>query len=102
MGITPEELRKMGAAYPLSHPARASIIKLLKKEGKAYIAQLAEELGLSERLISFHLSVLSSGGFVESEYGLSNPGKNPPRVVRYYHLTEKVDETLREFLAALT
>lgn len=100
MGLTPKELEKMGALYPLSHPARASIIKLLKSQGRAYIAQIARKLGLSERLVSFHLSVLSGGGFVESEYGLSNPGKNPARVVRYYSLTEKVDKTLNEFLDA--
>ena len=99
MTLTHEELQKMGAIYPLSHPARASIIKMLKKEGKAYIAQIAKNLGFSERLVSFHLSVLSSGNFVESEYALSNPSKNPPRVVRYYHLTDKVDKALAEFIA---
>ena len=101
MAITREELATIGAAYPLSHPARASIIKFLKKEDKAYIAQIGKALGLNERLVSFHLSVLSSGGFVQSEYGLSNPSTNPPRAVRYYRLTEKVDKTLDEFRAAL-
>ncbi len=99
MVLTHEELQKMGSIYPLSHPARASIIKMLKKEGKAYIAQIAEALGISERLASFHLSVLHSRGFVESEYGLSNPSKNPPRVVRYYYITDKVDKALDEFIA---
>lgn len=99
MALSQDELRKMGAIYPLSHPARASIVKLLKKEGKAYIAQIAKALGLSERLVSFHLSVLHSNGFVESEYALSNPSTNPPRVVRYYSLTGKVDKALDEFIA---
>ncbi len=101
MKITQKEFEEVGAAYPLSHPARASIIKFLKKEKKAYITQIAKALELNERLISFHLSVLSKGGFAESEYGLSNPSTNHPRAVRYYHLTEKVDKTLNEFLAAL-
>lgn len=98
MALNQAELKKMGAIYPLSHPARASIVKLLKKKGKAYPAQIARDLGLSERLISFHLSVLRSSKFVDSEYALSNPSKNPARVVRYYHLTDKVDSALADFI----
>lgn len=95
------KVRMPRGAYVLSHPVRAAIIEGLKKKQKAYIAQVANELGLSERLVSFHLSILSTAGFVESEYGLSNPRGTPPRAVRYYHVTPKVDEVLNEFVAAL-
>jgi len=88
-------------AYVLSHPVRTAIIEILKKKQKAYIAQIAKELGLSERLVAFHLSILSTAGFVVSEYGLSNPQATPPRAVRYYHLTSKVDKVLKQFVAAL-
>jgi len=95
------DVKGASGVYVLSHPVRAAIIKVLKKKDSAYIAQIAKELNLSERLISFHLSILSTGGFVESEYALSNPMTAPPRVVKYYRLTPKVDETFGEFAAAL-
>lgn len=97
--------RKIGksstSVYVLSHPVRAAIIQVLREKERAYIAQIAQELGLEDRLVSFHLSVLSTSGFVESEYGLSNPQVQPPRAVRYYCLTPKVDKALREFTEAL-
>ena len=95
-----KEIEEFNGAYILSHPVRAAIVKFLRKEGKAYISQIAKALGLSERLISFHLSMLSSAGFVESEYGLANPG-NPPKAVRYYWLTPKVNETLGKLVESL-
>lgn len=90
----------LGGAYTLSHPARAAIVALLRKKKKAYPAEIARELELSERLVSFHLSMLSGAGFVASEYALSNPG-NPPRVVKYYRLTDKVDEAIERLVKEL-
>ncbi len=98
MTINDQELIRLRRAYVLSHPARASIVKVLRKVGKAYIRQIAQTLELSDRLVSFHLSMLTSEGFVKSEYGLSNPEKNPPRVVRYYELTDGVSQVLKELL----
>lgn len=96
-----DEMVHLGGAYTLSHPARAKIVKFLKKQQPAYIRQIAEGVRLSDRLVSFHLSMLSTGEFVESEYGLSNPETNPPRMVKYYRLTPKVDDTLRTFVSEL-
>lgn len=93
-------LEEFGGAYVLSHPVRAAIIRLLKSKGEMYTSKIAEELGFSERLTAFHLSMLTSAGFVDSEYRLTNPEK-PPRVARFYRLTPKVDETLKKFVAAL-
>ena len=90
-------IHSLGDVYTLSHPVRASIIRFLKTQGKGYPAQIARNFGLSERLVSFHLSILSKGDFVTSEYALSNPAKNPSRVVRYYSSTEKVEKTLKKF-----
>lgn len=95
------KVRTSSGVYVLSHPVRRAVIEVLKKKQKAYIAQIANELGLSGRLVTFHLSILSTAGFVESEYGLSNPRGTPPRAVRYYHVTPKVDKVLNEFVAAL-
>jgi len=65
-----------------------------------YTSQIAAKLGLSERLIAFHLSMLSSAGFLESEYRLTNPG-NLPRVARYFRVTGKVRTALDELCKAL-
>lgn len=92
-----ELIQKTSGAYIISHPVRASIIKLLRKHQEMYISKMAKTLGVSERLAAFHLSMLASGGFVDSEYRLANPG-SPPRVVRYYRLTQKVDKTLNSFI----
>ncbi|MEA1872492.1 MAG: winged helix-turn-helix domain-containing protein [Chloroflexota bacterium] len=94
-------IKGASGVYVLSHPVRAAIVKVLRRKGNAYIAQIARELALSERLVSFHLSILATAGFVESEYALSNPVTAPPRVVKYYRLTPKVDETFSQFVAAL-
>jgi len=96
-----KEMEKFGGAYILSHPVRAVIIKFLKREKAAYTSQIAEALGFSPRLVGFHLSMLLGAKFVESEYRLTNPATNPPRVARYYRLTPKVDDTLRTFVDAL-
>ncbi len=95
-----EEIEKSTGAYILSHPVRAAIIRLLRREEEMYTTKIAGILGLSDRLTAFHLSMLTSAGFVDSEYRLTNPG-NPPRIARYYRLTPKVDETLRAFVEAL-
>ena len=92
---------RISSAYVLSHPIRTAIIKILREKGEAYPAQIAKELGLSERLVTFHLSVLSSAELVKSRYGLTNPVKSPPRAVRYYRATSKVDEAVDEFAASL-
>jgi len=95
------KVRTSSGAYVLSHPVRRAVIEVLQRKDRAYIAQIANELGLSARLVTFHLSILSTSGFVESEYGLSNPRETPPRAVRYYQVTPKVDKVLNEFVASL-
>ena len=89
-----------GGAYVLSHPVRANIIRLLKKEGEMYTSKIAKVLGFSDRLLAFHLSILASNGFIESEYRLTNP-EQPPRVARYYKVTGRVEAILEEFVASL-
>lgn len=101
MKVSEGELIRLRRGYVLSHPARASIVKFLRKSVRAYIRQIAKGLGLSDRVVSFHLSMLASEGFVKSEYGLSNPGADPSRVVRYYELTDEVNKVLEQLLAEL-
>jgi len=94
------QMQKLSGAYTLSHPIRASIVKLLRQNEEMYVSKVAKELGISERLAAFHFSMLSSAGFVTSQYRLANPG-SPPRVVRYYRLTSKVDQTLKDFIEVM-
>lgn len=94
-----KEMAELSGAYILSHPVRVSIVRLLRENKKMYTTKIAKALGLSDRLIAFHLSMLTTGGFVTSTYGKANP-PNPPRIVRYYELTEKVDQTLDDFIKA--
>ena len=101
MTVNREEIARLRRGYVLSHPARVSIVKYLRQLKRAYIRQIAQALGLSDRLVSFHLSMLASERLVKSEYGLSNPGTNPPRVVRYYELTDEVNQVLADLLADL-
>ena len=101
MKMGERELEEFSGAYILSHPVRAAIVRLLRKEKTAYTSQIAKALGFSERLVSFHLSMLLRAKFVESEYRLTNPVTSPPRVARYYRLTPKVDDTLSKFVDAL-
>ncbi len=100
MKVERKEMEEFEGAYVLSHPVRAAITKLLKKEGAMYTSKIAKTLDFSDRLIAFHLSMLASAGFVESNYQLTNPG-TPPRIARYYSLTDKVDKTLAEFMASM-
>lgn len=95
-----KRLEDFGGAYVLSHPVRAAVVKLLRKEGEMYTRKIAERLGLSDRLVAFHLSMLTSAGFVNSDYRITAT-MSPPRVARYYRLTPKVDETLDKFTLAL-
>lgn len=82
-------------AYVLMHPTRYQIIQILKEaEGPLYIAQIADKLQIDDKLASFHLSVLSKHGFVQSEFRLENPPRGGPKALKYYTLTEKVDQTL--------
>jgi DNA-binding transcriptional ArsR family regulator len=80
--------------YIMAHPMRAKIIQTLIKAGKAmYIAQIADEIGVDRKLVSYHLLTLLQHGIVSGRYALRG---GPPRdeegrpiIVRYYELTPK-------------
>ena len=101
-----EEIVNLG--YILSHPTRLRIIKVLKESDPAerpeglYIAEIARRLGdLNPKLVSFHLSMLAQYGFVESHFGLANPG-NAPVAVKYYKTTPKLDDILSKYGEIIT
>ncbi len=89
------EMEELKLSHFLTHPVRLKIIFTLRRLGKSYIGQIARETGFSEELIGFHIASLAQHGFLHSEYGLNHTTK-PPRAVKYFHLTEKVDQTLKD------
>ena len=94
---------EIGEIYMLSHPTRNSIARNIMKHGNkgCYPSKLSVELEQSRELISFHLLKMENAGLIEGEYGLKNPGKDMPRVVKYYKLTKRgksAYEKLRKIL----
>jgi predicted ArsR family transcriptional regulator len=87
--------------YVLMQPTRQKIIRELKAAGEPlYIQQIADKIGESARNVSFHLATLAERGFVDGEYReIQAPTPNPGlgKAAKFYHLTEKYDETVRRF-----
>ena len=82
----------------LLYPTRYDIYLTLKNSTEPlYPAKIAQMLGISRKLASFHLSTLEEHGFATSEYGLSSP-MSPPKAVRYYTLTDKGERIIQNFI----
>ena len=64
MGCRLEELARLLDA--LGHPIRLRIVAFLAQRGEAYLAEIAEALGVSRALAKVHLKKLESAGVVES------------------------------------
>jgi len=61
------ELEKLARLLDaLGHPLRLRIVALLWERGEAYLAEIAEALGVSRALAKVHLRKLESAGVVES------------------------------------
>lgn len=100
ISVRKEKLVKF--AHVMMHPLRYQIVRKLKGAKKPlYIAQIAKDLGVNRKLISFHLSTLLQNGLVEGEYRLSRElasGKSgKPVVVNYYKLTKKAERIISLF-----
>lgn len=80
------KIESLSSAYVMAHPVRATIINYLRANPGAYIAQIARVFGVNERVIAFHISMLSTAGCLTSEYGFT---ENPKRIVRRYQIDEK-------------
>ncbi|MFQ6134312.1 MAG: hypothetical protein ACE5KU_00665 [Nitrososphaerales archaeon] len=87
-----KEIEELKLSHYLTHPVRLKIILTIRRLGKSYIGQIARETGFSEELIGFHVASLAQLGFLHGEYGLNRSCK-PPRAVKYFYLTDKVDQT---------
>ena len=60
-----KHLEKISKA--LANRRRLAILKFLKRNGKAPVAEIAEEIGISFKSTSKHLIILSSVDIVEKE-----------------------------------
>jgi DNA-binding transcriptional ArsR family regulator len=83
---TGDQLLKMLSA--LANPHRLRVLAALR-ERRAYVSELARELGMSRPLLHMHLQVLEKADLVVGHHEVSTEGK----ALRYYEVTD-FDEQL--------
>ena len=76
-----DDLLKLLSA--LANPHRLRIVAALR-ERRAYVSELARELGMGRPLLHMHLQVLEKAGLVVGHHEVSAEGK----ALRYYEVTE--------------
>jgi predicted transcriptional regulator len=83
----------------LANPHRLRIVALLTTGGRAYVSQLARDIGISRPLLHLHLQRLEEAGLVTSRLELSADGK----ALNYFDIADfAVDLTPRAIAAACT
>ena len=87
--------------YIMMHPMRARIIQTLKNSKKPmYISQIANEVGVDRKLVSYHLLTLLQHDIVTGDYGLRRgppiDEEGRPIVVRYYSLTKRAQSVIKK------
>jgi len=86
----------------LLHPIRYKVIELFRKEERdMYIDEIAGLIGEHPRLTSFHLSTLQENGYAESKFEIIKKPSSLGRAGRFYRLTPKVEEDLKEIISTL-
>ena len=73
MPSTGDQLLEMISA--LANPHRLRIVATLSVKGRAYVSQLARDIGISRPLLHLHLRKLEDAGLVKSQLELSQDGK---------------------------
>nr|WP_053205343.1 winged helix-turn-helix domain-containing protein [Jiangella muralis] len=56
----------------LAHPIRLTLLRLLREDGPATASGLAERIGQSSGVTSYHLRTMATAGLVEEEASLGN------------------------------
>jgi predicted transcriptional regulator len=82
-------------AHVLVHPIRFRIVELLR-ENPMHINSISKALGEERRLVSYHLQILETYGFLSSKYEISEQEKSKGKAIRKFWITDKVDEVLAE------
>lgn len=83
------------------HPIRLKILHILEEKGEMYIDEIAKNVDIDRRLISFHLGVLQNYGFLESSFKVVEEPHSKGKAGRFFTLTSKYEETksrLSDFL----
>ena len=80
--------------HVLTHPKRFEIIDLIRKQGRKYIAEISEVLGINRKVVSFHLKVLEREGMITTNLESKIPETGNPVLVRYVELTEEAKKIL--------
>jgi predicted transcriptional regulator len=75
--------RLLAVLAALANPHRLRIIAALTSNGRAYVSQLAREIGISRPLLHLHLQKLEAAGLVSSKLELSPDGK----ALNYFEVT---------------
>ena len=100
----PAELHALVLLHVISHPFRYGILKELTKGNPLYINQLRRRLGVSRRMVAFHLMDLEKFKLVETYLDYLPGGKARKRAMmaRFARITAKgrkslagIDEALR-------
>lgn len=63
------------ALSALANPHRLRIVAALHDQGRAYVSQLARDIGISRPLLHLHLKKLEEAGLVTSRLEVSADGK---------------------------
>ncbi len=82
----------MDKAHILVHPLRLKIMRSLRSGH--HLADIARRTGISEKLVSYHLLVLSKANLVKSEYQTKKI-QGAPRVVKYYDQSSEAHEIVK-------
>ncbi|WP_344343897.1 ArsR/SmtB family transcription factor [Kitasatospora putterlickiae] len=67
----------------LANPHRMRVVGVLAAGGRAYVSQLARELGISRALLQVHLKKLEAAGLVSAQLEISPEGK----AMKFYEVT---------------
>lgn len=83
--------------HVVTHPVRYKILKLFQAEGtELFISQIAEKIGINNRLASFHLGALLQHGLVEGQWQVSKVPRSKGKAVKYYKITTKASTVLTQ------
>ncbi len=84
--------KSMYKAHILVHPLRLKILQSL--QSRHHLADITKRTGISEKLVSYHLLVLSKANLVKSEYKTEKI-QGAPRVVKYYDRSSEAHEIVK-------
>ena len=82
-----------------SQPTRLKILNTLTRTKKMYASNLAQEIRVERKVVSFHLNALEKAKLVKSEFGLTEDKR--PAAVKYYEITAKGKDIFEKILKIL-